>query len=59
MSIAGWVMMVVSWSVICGLVWFTIRRTLKVKPRDLTAPLDIEARIEEEDARREELGSER
>jgi hypothetical protein len=52
-NIGGWIMLVVSWGAIIWLTAFALRRTLKAKPRELAAPLDIETEIEEADARRE------
>lgn len=46
----GWFMLIVSWTGIGILTVYTIVRTLRAKPREnLTAPLDIEKKIEEAD----------
>jgi hypothetical protein len=49
MKIEGWIMLIASWAAISGLCAFAIARTLRARSRDLSAPLDIEAQIEEED----------
>ena len=57
MSTGGWFMLIVSWSVIAWLTVFTIWRTLRAKGRNLSAPLDIEARIEADEAKQREDGT--
>jgi hypothetical protein len=52
MRMEGWIMLIVSWTGISVLAVYTIVRTLRAKPRDLSAPLEIEARIEAEDQKR-------
>lgn len=54
MTAAGWCMLVVSWSAIGLLTGYTVWRTLRTKTDELSAPLDLEAEIQEEKARREE-----
>jgi hypothetical protein len=50
MRAEGWLMLIVSWAGIGTLTVYTIIRTLRAKPPEtLSAPLDIEKRIEEED----------
>lgn len=56
MNAAGWTMLIVSWGTILWLTAFAVSRTLRAKPRELSAPLEIEAEIEAEDARREDAG---
>ena len=52
MTIAGWIMLAASWAAIAGLTGFAMWRTLRAKPRnELTAPIDIEAQIEERERR--------
>ncbi len=52
MTVAGWIMLAASWGAIAGLTGFALWRTLRAKPRDeLTAPIDIEAQIEERERR--------
>ena len=53
MEISGWTILVVSWSAIISLCVYCLWRSIKVKPQELTAPLDVEAGIEEEEAARE------
>lgn len=53
MTIGGWMMLVLSWGAITFLAVFTVWRTLRAKPRALSAPLDIEAQIEESEAEKE------
>jgi hypothetical protein len=53
MNIGGWIMLLVSWSVIVWLTVWTVWRTIQVKPKALSAPLDLEARIEEIESQKE------
>jgi ABC-type nickel/cobalt efflux system permease component RcnA len=53
MTLGGWLMLVLSWVAILCLAVFAVWRTLRAKPRELSAPLDIEAKIEESEAEKE------
>jgi len=53
MNTGGWIMLVVSWSVIISLTVWAVWRTIQVKPKALSAPLDLEARIEEIESEKE------
>jgi hypothetical protein len=53
MNTGGWIMLLVSWSVIVWLTAWTVWRTMQVKPKALSAPLDLEARIEEIESQKE------
>lgn len=53
MTAGGWIMLGVSWVGITALTVFAVWRTLRARPRDLAAPLDLEAEIEEDESRKE------
>ena len=52
MNAGGWAMLLVSWGGITALTVFCLWRTLRAKPRELSAPLELEAEIEEREAER-------
>ncbi len=53
MTPAGWAMLIGSWTAITAITAYAVWRTLKAPPRELSAPLDLEAEIEEQEARKE------
>lgn len=46
MNVGGWIMLIVSWTVILSLVVFCYQRIFRVKHPDLKAPLDIDTEDE-------------
>ena len=56
MTIGGWIMLSVSWAAIGALTLYTLRLSTRARPGDLSAPLEIEAELEEQEARKDEPG---
>lgn len=49
----GWAMLILSWGAILVLSGYTLWRTIRSKPHELSAPLELEAEIEEMEARKD------
>ncbi len=54
MQLSGWLMLAVSWGGVLALTAFCLWRTLAVKPQELSAPLELEAEIDQFEARKEQ-----
>ena len=55
MNILGWLFMIVSWTIILVLCILCFKRIFQIERESMVAPIDIEADIEEEEDRGEQL----
>lgn len=53
METSGWITLIIAWSTIGSLAAYTLWRTIRTPPQDLSAPLELEAEHEEQEAARE------
>lgn len=47
MTFAGWCILILSWGSIVVLAAFSLWRTIRTQPQELSAPLELEAEIDE------------